>query len=83
MQDPTKVEQALNIKDPRIKSGYSYQQVTLNLGEPYQIEKKFRQALALLDGRLDHLFLCHGLIRHESILDTNILEWDKLMNINV
>jgi len=57
--------------------------VTLNLGEPYQIEKKFRQALALLDGRLDHLFLCHGLIKNESILETNMLEWDKLMNLNV
>lgn len=29
------------------------------------------------------MFLCHGLITSESILDTNILEWDKLMNINV
>ncbi len=42
VQDPLKVEQALKIKDPRIKSGYNYQSVTLNLGEPYQIEKKFR-----------------------------------------
>lgn len=24
VQDPTKVEQALNIRDPRIKSGYNY-----------------------------------------------------------
>lgn len=82
VQDPMKVEDALNF-NPRIKSGYNYQSVTLNLGEPYQIEKKFRQALSLLDGRLDHLFLCHGLIKNESILETNMLEWDKLMNINV
>ena len=83
VKDPTKVEQALNIKDPRIKSGYNYQFVTLNLGEPHQMEKKFRQALSLLDGRLDHLFLCHGIINNESIIETNMLEWDKLMNINV
>ena len=83
VQDPLKVEQSLNIKDPRIKSGYNYQSVTLNLGEPYQIEKKFRQALSLLEGRLDHLFLCHGVIKNESIIDTNMLEWDKMMNLNV
>ena len=60
VQDPTKVEAALNIRDSRFKSGVNYVPVALNLKEPYQIEKKFRQAVKLLGGRLDALFLCHG-----------------------
>lgn len=42
VKDPTKVDQALNLKDPRIKAGKNYFTITLNLIEPYQIEKKFR-----------------------------------------
>ncbi len=29
------------------------------------------------------LILCHGYIKHESILTTNILQWDEMMNLNV
>lgn len=35
VQDPSKVEAALNIKDSRIKSGREYVPITLNLSEPY------------------------------------------------
>jgi len=83
VQDPMKVEAALNIKDPRIRSGVNYHVIALNLVEPYQTEKKFRHALGLLEGRIDHLFLCHGVIKEESIIDTNMLEWDNTMNLNV
>jgi len=27
--------------------------------------------------------LCHGQIKNESIFDTNMLEWDQMMNLNV
>jgi short-subunit dehydrogenase len=53
------------------------------LKEPYQIEKKFRKALTILEGKIDCLILCHGMIKNETILDTNMLEWDDTMNLNV
>ena len=83
VQDPTKVQTALNIKDSRFKEGRHFVTIALNLKEPYQIEKKFRKAIALLDGRIDCLMLCHGAIKNESIFDTNMLEWDEMMNLNV
>ena len=81
IQDPTKLDMALNLKDPRLRK--NYQAITLNLREPYQIEKKFRQALSTLQGQLDCLILCHGYIKNESIFETNMLEWDQMMNLNV
>jgi len=57
--------------------------VKINLKEPYQVEKKFSEALFKLGGQLDVLILCHGYIKHESIIQTNILEWDSMMNLNV
>jgi hypothetical protein len=60
VQDPNKVEPALNIKDARFKAGRHYVPITVNLKDPYQIEKKFHQAVKLLDGRIDCLILCHG-----------------------
>lgn len=83
VQDPTKVDMALNLKNPSIKIGRNYFPITLNLREPYQIEKKFRTALQMLGGNLDCLILCHGYIKNESILETNMLEWDQMMNLNV
>mmetsp|Transcript_38495 Transcript_38495/g.28332 ORF Transcript_38495/g.28332 Transcript_38495/m.28332 type:complete len:311 (+) Transcript_38495:300-1232(+) len=59
------------------------QTVVLNLREPYQIEKKFSEALELLGGDLDILILCHGVIIHHPIITTNNLEWDNLLNLNV
>jgi hypothetical protein len=46
--------------------------VPLNLKEPYQIEKNFRKAVKILDGQLDCLILCHGMVDCESIINTNI-----------
>jgi hypothetical protein len=40
----------------------------LNLREPYKIEKKFREALKILNGKLDCMILCHGYIKNENIL---------------
>ena len=57
--------------------------MVINLKEPYQVEKKFSEALEQLKGKLDSLVLCHGYIKHESIIQTNILEWDQMMNLNV
>jgi len=63
VQDANKVIPALNLKDPNIKLGKDFIPITLSLGEPYQIEKKFRQALKAIEGKLDYLFLCHGQIK--------------------
>jgi hypothetical protein len=35
VQDPMKVEAALNLKDPRIRNGVNYHVIALNLVEPY------------------------------------------------
>ncbi len=81
VQDESKLDQA--IKDPKIRMSKSLYRVHLNLKEPYQIEKNFRKALQLLEGQLDSLILCHGVHNHESILNTNLLQWDEIMNVNV
>ncbi len=65
-----------------MRNSKSLKSVPLNLREPYQIEKKFRKALNHLDGQLDCLILCHGTVKEEGILNTNMLEWDNMMNIN-
>ena len=37
----------------------------------------------MVGGSLDCLVLCHGYTKNESILETNMLEWDQMMNLNV
>lgn len=37
----------------------------------------------MLQGHVDCLILCHGAVNADSIFDTNMLEWDQLMNLNV
>jgi NAD(P)-dependent dehydrogenase (short-subunit alcohol dehydrogenase family) len=37
----------------------------------------------MVGGTLDCLILCHGQIKEESIIETNMLEWDQMMNLNV
>ena len=83
IQDQTKLDSALNLRDGRFKQGRDFFPITSNLREPYQIEKKFRQAVQTLGGHLDCLILCHGYIKNENILETNMLEWDQMMNLNV
>ena len=42
VQDQSKVDYALQLRDPKIKSGREYFPINMNLKEPYQVEKKFR-----------------------------------------
>lgn len=37
----------------------------------------------MIGGDLHGLILCHGYIKNESIMETNMLEWDQMMNLNV
>jgi len=83
VQDPSKIEGALKLRNTPYKEGRNYFPIPLNLREPYQIEKKFRKALAAIEGELHGLILCHGYIKNESITETNMLEWDLMMNLNV
>lgn len=66
VQDPTKIDQALKLNDPKIKVGRNYFPISVNMREPYQLEKKFRQAMQTLGGQLDILMLCHGYVKNES-----------------
>lgn len=79
----TKVDIALNIKNQAFLNGNKYAAIALNLKEPYQIEKKFREAITMLQGHVDCLMLCHGTINNESIFEANMLTWDSTMNLNV
>jgi NAD(P)-dependent dehydrogenase (short-subunit alcohol dehydrogenase family) len=36
-----------------------------------------------LEGPPDHLFLCHGLVDEKMLIDTNLLQWDKIINLNL
>ena len=42
VQDTSKIDQALKLKNPNIKIGRNYFPISINMREPYQIEKKFR-----------------------------------------
>jgi hypothetical protein len=66
VQDTTKIDQALKLNDPKIKVGRNYFPISVNMKEPYQLEKKFRQAMQTLGGQVDILMLCHGYIKNES-----------------
>ena len=36
-----------------------------------------------MEGPPDHLFLCHGLVDEKMLIDTNLLQWDKIINLNL
>jgi NAD(P)-dependent dehydrogenase (short-subunit alcohol dehydrogenase family) len=36
-----------------------------------------------LEGPPVHLFLCHGLVDEKMLIDTNLLQWDKIINLNL
>jgi NAD(P)-dependent dehydrogenase (short-subunit alcohol dehydrogenase family) len=55
VQDVTKIDAALNIKNQAFLNGNKYAAISLNLKEPYQIEKKFREAITILQGHVDML----------------------------
>lgn len=76
VQDPSKINSALKLRNPDIKLDRDYFPIPLNLREPYQTEKKFREAMKVLGGHLDCLIMCHGYVKNESIFETNMLEWD-------
>ncbi len=79
-QDPQKLYGV--IQDPQVRNSPNLNLIALDLKEPYLIEKKFRKAISFLNGQLDSLILSHGVIQEEGILNTNMLQWDTLMNIN-
>lgn len=81
IQNPAKLKEAF--PNPQILQNSRLKPITLNLKEPYQIEKNFRKVLQMMDGKLDALILCHGVVKNESLMNTNMLEWDNLMNVNV
>ena len=63
-------------KDPRVRGAPGFFTVPLDMANPIQIEKKFKTAMGYLNGRVDHLILCHGTITHMQLRDTNLKDWD-------
>lgn len=75
------MDSSLGIKDKSLKQRYL--PITLNLREPYQIEKKFNQAMKHLEGHLDCLFMCHGYLKNHSMEEVSLKDWDDMMYLNV
>ena len=57
--------------------------MALNLKDPQYFEKKFKEAVKFLRGPPDHLFLCHGIVDEKMLIETNLLQWDSIMNVNL
>ena len=54
------------------------------LKEETQLEAQFKSAMKDLEGKLDHVFICHGIVSEKNMLNSNSLEeFDKTMLINV
>ena len=46
--------------------------------DPVKITQKVHQMLRNLDGRVDAIFFCHGVINFMGGVDGNLPEWDLL-----
>jgi NAD(P)-dependent dehydrogenase (short-subunit alcohol dehydrogenase family) len=48
-----------------------------------KITTKVHQMMRALDGKLDAIFFCHGVINHMGGIDSSLVTWDHSMKINV
>ena len=53
-----------------------------NLSNPQELKETFRQIIEQLDGKLDILINAAGTIQSRSFKETNLLDYDKIMNVN-
>lgn len=50
---------------------------------PRDLTKKFQEAMYFLEGSLDHVLLCHGMVVTKGILNCKIPSYDQTMLVNV
>lgn len=55
----------------------------IDLENPKEINLKFYNCMKKLKGKLDALFICHGIYGKSSIKDCSKEKFDKIMNLNV
>lgn len=51
--------------------------------DAYKITSKVKEALRLCEGKIDHIFFCHGVINYMGGIDGQFDEWDLVQKINV
>lgn len=64
----------------REKRIYSYE---VDFVDPVKITQKVHTMLRNLDGKVDCIFFCHGLINFMGGVDGNLPEWDLIQKVNV
>ena len=62
------------------KRVYAYE---VDFHEPLKITSKTHQMLRNLNGRVDHIFFCHGVIHFMAGIDGRLPDWDAVQKINV
>lgn len=53
-----------------------------NLSNPQELKETFRQIIEELEGKLDILINAAGTIQSKDFQETNLLDYDKIMNVN-
>jgi len=57
--------------------------VTVDMENPEDVAVNTVNSLKMMNGKLDHIFFCHGIINYMGGIDAHEDEWDKVHNINV
>ena len=71
------------VRDPACRMG-KYFAVCHNFKEdPKILERKVRESIEKLKGKLDGLICCHGTFKAGTLKDTTIKDWDVITNVNV
>ena len=66
-------------QDPRSRIGI----YEVDFKDPYKVTSKVKEALTFMQGNLEHIFFCHGVINYMGGIDGSFLEWDNVQKINV
>lgn len=79
---PTQIQRLCKVPatDKQNKRIYSYE---CDFVDPIKITTKLHQALRNMEGQLDAIFFCHGVINFMGGVDGNLPEWDLVHKINV
>lgn len=65
------------------ENGYACQGLAADLGDFTQARDCFREALGLLQGRMDILLTAHGIQRRHLPEDFPLEEWDQILRVNL
>lgn len=67
---------------PYVTSGEVHT-ITVDLANPTTLVPAFKKAMMFLKGRLDTLFMCHGLFIYGGISVVTVEDFDRVYNLNV